>query len=227
MSEPKLLPEPDRYGWYRYPDGSEIWESRPGRWAAYRRGQDNSILCFDSPEDAARALAITGEGPPSLASTIPARRIYVASSWRNAHQPGVVQALRERGLEVYDFRNPPPPGQIDGFRWTEIDPDWLRWTPAQWRDAIAHPVAQRGYASDRAGMDWANCGVLVLPCGRSAHLEAGFLAGQGKPVFTLALEPTEPELMTLLLGPPEHLCTSLEELFERLAADPPGQGGGR
>lgn len=42
------------------------------------------------------------------------------------------------------------------------------------------------------------------------------MAAQGKPVLTLALEPVEPDLMNLLLGPPEHLCVSLDELFDRL-----------
>lgn len=35
------------------------------------------------------------------------RRIYVASSWRCPDQQAVVQALRDAGHEVYDFRNPP------------------------------------------------------------------------------------------------------------------------
>ena len=31
---------------------------------------------------------------------------YVASSWKNTYYLGVVQALRDAGHEVYDFRNP-------------------------------------------------------------------------------------------------------------------------
>ena len=33
-------------------------------------------------------------------------KIYVASSWRNERQPDVVQALRNAGHDVYDFRHP-------------------------------------------------------------------------------------------------------------------------
>jgi len=79
-----------------------------------------------------------------------------------------------------------------------------------------HPVAKAGFALDKAGMDKADCCVLVLPSGRSAHLEAGYMAGEGKPVFTLVLEPCEPELMSLLLGPPGHICAGMNELFNRL-----------
>lgn len=142
------------------------------------------------------------------------RSVYVASSWRNLYQPAVVAALQAAGLEVYDFRNPGP-GET-GFAWSSLDEKWKAWSPADWREALKHPIAQRGYANDRHGMDRSECCVLLLPSGRSAHLEAAFMAAQGKPVLTLALEPVEPDLMNLLLGPPEHLCVSLDELFDRL-----------
>ncbi len=142
------------------------------------------------------------------------RSVYVASSWRNLYQIAVVTALRRFGLEVYDFREPVPGGK--GFGWSEIDPNWLQWTPKQWREALGHPIAAKGYAADRSGMDRSECCVLVLPSGRSAHLEAGFMAGQGKPVYTLALEKVEPDLMNLLGGPPENVCTTMNELFDAL-----------
>ena len=31
-------------------------------------------------------------------------KIYVASSWRNGFQPGVVASLRAEGYRVYDFK---------------------------------------------------------------------------------------------------------------------------
>ncbi len=140
------------------------------------------------------------------------KHIYVASSWRNLYQPGIVAALRSLGLKVYDFRNPGPGEK--GFSWREIDHDWPRWTPAQWRDALKHPVARAGFANDKGGMDRSDCCVLVLPSGRSAHMEAAYMAAQGKPVYTLALEPVEPDLMNLLLGPPDHILVSMDELFD-------------
>lgn len=142
------------------------------------------------------------------------RYVYVASSWRNMLQQGVVHVLRAAGIDCYDFHNPAPDNT--GFSWREIHPNWQHWTPAQWREALAHPIAQAGYALDKGAMDRADCCVLVLPSGRSAHMEAAYMAAQGKPVFTLALEPVEPELMTLLLGPPEHICVTMDDLFDRL-----------
>lgn len=142
------------------------------------------------------------------------KKVYVASSWRNLYQPRVVASLRSLGLQVYDFHKPGN-GQ-EGFSWKAVDGGWESWTPAQWRQALNHPSAKQGYANDRDGMDWADVCVLLLPSGRSAHLEAGYMAGQGKPVYTLALEKVEPDLMNLLLGPPENICTTMNELFDAL-----------
>jgi hypothetical protein len=47
-------------------------------------------------------------------------------------------------------------------------------------------------------MEWADTCVLVLPCGRSAHLEAGWFCGQGKRCIILTRDGEEPELMALL-----------------------------
>ena len=135
--------------------------------------------------------------------------IYVASSWRNQVQPEVVTALREYGHEVYDFRHPEP--MNDGFAWSEIDENWLGWTPDEFTDALEHPVALEGYSLDYAAMNRSDMGVLVLPSGRSAHIEAGWLIGQGKKVIIL-LSPLdfEPELMYLLA---DHIVTSIGELI--------------
>lgn len=63
------------------------------------------------------------------------------------------------------------------------------------RAALAHPVSQDGFDFDIEAMRWADACVLLLPCGLSAHLEAGWCAGQGKAVAVLAPEIREPELM--------------------------------
>jgi len=126
------------------------------------------------------------------------KKIYVASSWRNAIQQAVVTFLRGLGHEVYDFRNPAPGNA--GFAWTSIDPNWMRWTPEQFAELLTtHPIAAEGFAFDRNALEWCDTCVLVLPCGRSAHLEAGYAADQGKHLVTLLhADKFEPELMYLL-----------------------------
>ena len=135
--------------------------------------------------------------------------IYVASSWRNERQPEVVQALRNAGFEVYDFRTPSEGNR--GFHWSEIDPKWQAWTPAQYRRYLNHPTARAGFSTDMKALDGADIVVLVMPCGRSAHLEFGYLIGRGRPGFIL-LSDGEPELMYRMAC---ALCLTTAEVVDR------------
>ena len=76
-------------------------------------------------------------------------RIYLASSWRNPHQPAVLSALRAAGHEVYDFRNPAPGNE--GFSWADIEPTWQSWDAARFREALRHPIANEGFDCDWGG----------------------------------------------------------------------------
>lgn len=120
-------------------------------------------------------------------------KIYVASSWRNEHQQGIVAVLRSMGHEVYDFKEPTP-GQR-GFNWSDIDPNWEQWDAAGYVKALEHPIAEAGFKSDFDAMKWADCCVMVMPCGRSAHTEAGWMKGAGKKVYVFQPIQSEPELM--------------------------------
>jgi hypothetical protein len=151
------------------------------------------------------------KNPPRSICAIRPRKIYVASSWRNLTQPQVVESLRGDGHQVYDFKNPRP-GNC-GFSWSSIDPNWANWTPEEYRAALDHPISKGGFASDFNAMKWADTFVLVLPCGRSAHLELGWACGQGKQTIVL-LEKMEPELMVKMA---DHICVSLAEVLDILA----------
>ena len=120
-------------------------------------------------------------------------KIYVASSWRNEHQPRVVSLLKRSGFDVYDFRQ--PTDGDSGFHWKEIDAGWESWTHEQFVTALDHELARKGFGPDLYALKACDVVVLVLPAGRSAHLEAGFAAGAGKKLFILQLGELVPELM--------------------------------
>lgn len=133
------------------------------------------------------------------------RRVCVASCY--ADQPAVVEALRAAGHEVYDCRHPhgdtpDPPGHLQ------------------------HPVAMAGSASDFEAMQWADTFVLVLPCGRSAHLKLGWAVGQGKrTAIVLNQRGFDPELKYRMV---DLLATSTDELLGWLQDDqPPEPSRGR
>lgn len=145
------------------------------------------------------------------------RRIYVASSWRNPHYPEVVRALRDAGHDVYDFRE-------NAFRWSELG---LGETcgPGALARGLDDPRAREHFKLDSTAMESADTCVLVLPAGRSAHLEAGWFAGRDRSLvgFTttvLVYAPgvdITPELMYLLAGEPsDWLVTDLAYLVHLL-----------
>ncbi len=137
-------------------------------------------------------------------------KIYVASSWRNEHQPAVVAALREAGHEVYDFKNPP---QGTGFGWRKVTDEPVPWSAERTREVLTHPIAQAGFDSDFDAMNWSDAIVMVQPCGRSAALELGWGVGARKVTVVLLADAQEPELM---LKCADHLALSLEEVLDYL-----------
>ena len=138
-------------------------------------------------------------------------RIYAASSWRNQYQPDIVQFMQINGHEVYDFRN--PPGQA-GFAWRDIEEGWQEWTKEKYRDLLFHhPKAAHGFVADFRGMMWADTCVLILPSGRSAHLEAGWFVGAQRRLIVYMPQKEEPDLMYLMA---QHLVFTKDELAKAL-----------
>lgn len=82
----------------------------------------------------------------------------------------------------------------------------------QIRAMLRHPAAEDGFTLDMGALAWCEACVLVLPCGRSAHLEAGWAAGAGKLTVAL-LADGEPDLMWKML---DHLCITPGEVSARL-----------
>ena len=138
-------------------------------------------------------------------------KIYVASSWRNQYFPDVVKRLREFGHEVYDSRN--PPHNYGAFIWKNVDPDFDKWTVDEYKKGLEHPSSERQFQADLDALYWADTCLLVLPCGRSAHTEAGWMKGAGKRVIVYIPEMQEAELMYKLF---DLVSGNLEEVNEYL-----------
>ena len=62
-------------------------------------------------------------------------------------------------------------------------------------------------------MLWADTCVLVLPCGRSAHTEAGWFAGKGLKTIVYIPEKQEPELMYKIF---DKVVGSIDDLLLNL-----------
>ncbi len=124
-------------------------------------------------------------------------RIYVASSWRNEKQQDLVSILREKGHKVYDFTR--PDGEPKNNVWDDMNINHDNCATEQFADAMANPEVEKRFETHLSALTAADTCILLLPCGNSAHSEAGFMAGLGKRVFVFNYnKEVKPELMYLL-----------------------------
>lgn len=209
------------------PDGS-LWEESYSACAIEGCTVDAKACGGYCPNHFAMVMPTRGDArgdwcrPPVAKVWRQPRSIYVASSWRNEIQPTVVSMLAEMPgvMDVYDFKN--PPGGT-GFSWKQVQekpnaefaadpapPKGSDWEPVEtYLEMVTHPIALKGFRSDFDAMLQADTFVMVLPCGKSAHLELGWATGAGKQTVVLLEDPVEPELMYHCA---DSMVTSLEEL---------------
>lgn len=105
--------------------------------------------------------------------------IYLIGSLRNPEIPELGNSLRLLGFDVFD----------DWFAGGKIaDDEWQAYENARghsYKEALGGYAARHVFEFDKHHLDRADIGVLVLPAGKSGHLELGYMAGQGKPTFVL------------------------------------------
>jgi len=109
-------------------------------------------------------------------------KIYLASSWKNQKIVlDVANALELRGYEVDAFCR--STNKRYSFHWSELvdDEDDLKNYDAI--DMLADPRTQRAFKEDKKWLDWADCVIMIMPCGRSSHLEGGYAVGKGKKLY--------------------------------------------
>lgn len=146
-------------------------------------------------------------------------KLYVASSWRNVLYEEIVEALRDAGHEVLDWR-----AQDTAFRWSDVggvqhdddeNPQGLV-LGAGFVDLLSHPKARAALLRDVSMMLEADACVLLTPCGNDAHMEAGWFVGSGKRVVVF-LPPFVAQKPSLMWGLGGLVTTSVGGLVELLA----------
>lgn len=106
-------------------------------------------------------------------------KIYLIGSLRNPKVPEFATELREQGFDVFDdwFSA----GKIADECWREYEINRGR----SYSDALKGYAARHVFEFDKHHIDRCNVGILLLPAGRSGHLELGYMIGQGKPGYIL------------------------------------------
>lgn len=105
--------------------------------------------------------------------------IYIIGSLRNPEIPHIAKALREIGIEAF--------AQWWGAG-PEADDWWKEYNKIlgiPYDEALRDWAATNVFAFDKKHLDRTDAALLVLPAGKSGHLELGYSVGKGKPSFIL------------------------------------------
>lgn len=113
------------------------------------------------------------------------KHIYLIGSLRNPEVPKVAKILREAGHDCFDDWYCAGP---------EADDHWQKYEQDRghnYAEALNGHAAKHVYEYDRSHLDRCGVGVLLMPAGKSGHLELGYMIGQGKPGYILTTPETE------------------------------------
>lgn len=107
------------------------------------------------------------------------KSVYLIGSLRNQKVPSLANKMREYGFDVFD----------DWFAaGPEADDHWQAYERGRkhtYAQALEGYAAHHVWGYDRTHLDRCDIGVLMLPAGKSGHLELGYIIGSGKPGFIL------------------------------------------
>ena len=103
--------------------------------------------------------------------------VFLTTVWANPQHPEVVGSLRSAGFVVYDFAVHGP----------TLAPWWGHdaVTAEQFTTGLADPMQLSSFRRNFEAMQAADVCVLLLPAGRSAHLELGWFVGRGVPTVVV------------------------------------------
>lgn len=136
--------------------------------------------------------------------------VYLIGSLRNPAIPAIGSMLRGLGFDVFD----------DWFgAGHEADDEWQRYEEQRGRhysEALDGLAASHIFQFDVTHLRRCDTAILVLPAGKSGHLEFGWMLGQGK--TGIVLFPSVPERWDLMYKFATAVCFSHEELIRVLEA---------
>lgn len=134
--------------------------------------------------------------------------IYLIGSLKNAAIRDIARHLRQDGHEVFDDWH--SAGEDADDIWQQYERERGR----SYKEALAGVHAETVFQMDMQHLLRAEAVVLVLPAGKSGHLELGWALGMGKPGFILL--DGEPERFDVMYKFADGICSDVDELIEVL-----------
>lgn len=115
-------------------------------------------------------------------------KIYLASSWKMKNVVlDVAEILKTDGHEIDAFCDGTN-GRVS-FDWSELldimKQEGLDIEQVDAIEMMKHWRVKEAFEEDKKWIDWADALIMLMPCGRSSHLEAGYAAGKGKKLYII------------------------------------------
>lgn len=139
------------------------------------------------------------------------RLVYLGGSLRNPRIPEIGNELRARGYDVMDEWFTPGP---------EADTNWQAYERLRGRsytDALKGRAATNVFLFDKAYIDLCDLFVLVMPAGKSAMLELGYVSGLNKPAF-IFLDGEDPDRYDVMPQIATAVCADIDALVKQMEA---------
>ena len=135
-------------------------------------------------------------------------RIYLIGSLRNPKIPEFANLLTDQGYEVFADWHAPGPAADDYFR------DYSKARGWDYKQALQSHAAKNIFEFDKKHLDEADVAVMIMPAGRSGHLELGWHCRTGKPGYILFDE--TPERYDIMLQFATEIFFTQEDLLAEL-----------
>lgn len=134
--------------------------------------------------------------------------VYLIGSLRNPEVTKVGEALRKIGFEVFDDWM--AAGPIADDSWQEYE----KFKGTTYDNALKGYAARHVFEFDLHHLNRADIAVLILPAGKSGHLELGYFIGRGKPGYVLFDK--EPERWDVMYQFATNVFFDVDKLGDRL-----------
>lgn len=143
-------------------------------------------------------------------------KLYLIGSLRNKEVPVTAAYIRKStGLDVFDDWYAAGP---------EADDYWQKYEQGRgngYSEALKGHAANHVYQYDKSHLDSSDIAVLMLPAGKSGHLEFGYMIGKGKKgiIYIPEQEPERWDVMYLFADKVVHKKEDLISAINELSAD--------
>jgi hypothetical protein len=139
------------------------------------------------------------------------KSLYIIGSLRNVQVSVTAAHMRAFGYDVFDDWFAAGPEADDWWKTYEIA------RGRTYQEALNGYAANQVFRYDKSHLDRCQAAVLVLPAGKSGHLELGYFIGTGKPGYVMLPEGDDRwdvmyRFATAVVRTPEGLNAELAKL---------------